>query len=259
MAQIRSADFEPLAHQLHQIAQTRPLCYLANPGTWGAALTRDATLCFFRSIHLDVEEIQGVSPWQLLRGRFRKAALLYGGGGAWGAEFGGGRDLVSRALLGFREVVVLPSTFGTPFHRPNCHLWARDRFTSLQLVPHAHFCHDLGLFPREVPAIRPRESRGNFFRNDALASSSTVTGPDPRLPDLSSQGTERSPLRPFLETIGQYEEIHTDRVHVAIAGCLLGRSCHVYPTQSPLLGDLFASSLGPFFPKAVWHGEPLPA
>lgn len=82
--------------------------------------------------------------------------------------------------------------------------------------------------------------------------------PNPRLPDLSSQGTERSPLRPFLETIGQYEEVHTDRVHVAIAGCLLGRSCHVYPTQSPLLGDLFASSLGPFFPQAVWHGEPLP-
>jgi hypothetical protein len=255
-----AADFQPLADALHQLAAKRPLMYLANPGNWGAALTREATLHFFQAYQLSVEEIAGLTPWQLVRGKWRGAVLLFGGGGAWSAEFPGGLKLVSRALRMFAEIVVLPSTLGVPVSLPRCQLWARDRFSSLKQVPQARFCHDLGLFPRSLPDIVPQASRGEFFRNDTLASPQheSPTGSAPhRPPDLSSQGTERSPLRPFLEAIGQYEEVHTDRVHIAIAACLLGRRCHVYPTRAPLLRDLFFSSLGPYFPQAVWHGDPL--
>jgi hypothetical protein len=107
-----------------------------------------------------------------------------------------------------------------------------------------------------MPEIVPTETRGEFFRNDVLSSQTVGVSGGPQPADLSSQGTERSAVRPFLEAIGRFREVHTDRVHVAIAACLLGRDCHVYPTQSPLLGDLFASSLGPYFPRAVWHAEP---
>lgn len=73
-------------------------------------------------------------------------------------------------------------------------------------------------------------------------------------PDLSARGNERSPVGLFLDEISRYDEVHTDRVHVAIAACLMGRRCHVWPTSTPLLADLFASSIAPYFPKAVFHG-----
>ena len=105
-----------------------------------------------------------------------------------------------------------------------------------------------------LSAPPPSAAIGKFFRGDQLSSNPLHVGAT----DLSSRGNQHSPLEPFISAIAQYEEVHTDRVHVAIVACLLGRRCHVWPTVTPLLADLFASSIAPYFPEAVFHG-PLPS
>jgi len=73
--------------------------------------------------------------------------------------------------------------------------------------------------------------------------------------DLSRRGDERSPFQPFLDEIARYEEVHSDRVHVAIVACLMRRRCHVRSAATPLRADLFASSIATHHPDAVFHGE----
>ncbi len=244
-------EYEQLAGELRQIAAEGPLVYCPNPGNWGGALTIAGTLAFFRHFGIPVREIRALNPWRLLQAKVCGHALVFGGGGAWGGgPFGGGRNLVLRARPWFRKVVVLPSTYGDRVELPGCSLWARDRSGSLAAAPGARFCHDMGFFRGPIAGIDPVADRGDFFRGDAL-SASGGNHPQSGPPDLSARGTHLSSLKPFLDEIGRYREIHTDRVHVAIAAALLGRGCVVYRTKNSLLEDLFAASLQPYFPNAT--------
>jgi|GEM_PF-2215737 len=242
--------FAPLVEELREIAAGGPLLYLPNRGNWGAALTRAATLQFFADAAIQVREVDRLGLGRLLRARLGGWSLAYGGGGAWAPPFDGGHRAVGRAAPWMRRTVVLPSWYGRPVTAPRCSFWARDRHGSLAEVPAARFCHDLGFWLGPQPAGPPRVERGGFFRDDALA----VGGA--RAPDLSGSGTERSPLGPFLDRIAAAAEVHTDRIHVAIAACLLGRPCHVYATRNPMMLDLFRSSIEPFFSRARFHDRP---
>ena len=247
-------EFAPLAESLCLEAEASPLAFLPNPGNWGAALTAEATRRLLAAHAIRFRELRTLGPLELARGLFQRETLLLGGGGAWSDRYPGGRRLAARASRFFRRIIVLPSSFGAPVSLPAASLWARDRFGSLQCVPAARFCHDLGFAMGRIDAPSPSARVGEFFRNDRLSSAPRAGA----VADLSSQGNERSPLQPFLDEIARYEEVHTDRVHVAIVACLMGRRCHVWPTATPLLADLFASSIAPHFPDAVFHG-PLPS
>ena len=244
-------DFAPLAESLRLEAETSPLAFLPNPGTWGAAFTAEATRRFLATHAIRFRELRTLGPVELTRGLIQRETLLLGGGGAWSDRYPGGQRLAARASRFFRRIVVLPSSFGAPVTLRTSSLWARDRFGSLQCVPAARFCHDLGFSMGRLDAPPPSVGIGEFFRNDRLSSAPRADS----AADLSSHGDERSPLQPFLEEIARYEEVHTDRVHVAIVACLMGRRCHVWPTATPLLADLFASSIAPHFPDAIFHGQ----
>jgi len=248
---IPSGDFAPLAEALRPEAEESALVYLPNPGNWGAALTAEATRRFLAAHSIAYRELRKLGPLELTRGLVRRQTLLLGGGGAWSSRYPGGHQLAARAERWFHRTVVLPSSFGMTVRLPATLLWARDRFGSLAQAPAARFCHDLGFSLGRLDAPPPSARIGEFFRSDRLSRTPRHDG----AVDFSSRGDERSPLQPFLDEIARYEEVHTDRVHVAIVACLMGRRCHVWPTATPLLGDLFASSIAPHFPDAVFHGE----
>lgn len=248
---VPTSEFAPLADSLRQEAERGSLRFLPNPGNWGAALTAAATRRFLESRAIPFREIQRLGPLELTRAFLLRETLLLGGGGAWSDRYPGGRQLAARASRFFRRVVVLPSSLGAPIPRTNAVLWARDRFSSQRNAPSARFCHDLGFSMVLPEAPPPTAGVGEFRRGDKL---SELPEPGASL-DLSSRGTEQSPLAPFIQEIARHEEIHTDRVHVAIAACLLGRRCHVWPTATPLVADLFASTIAPYFPSAVFHGR----
>jgi len=243
-------EFVPLVEGLRAAASDTPLAYLPNPGNWGAAFTAAATRRFLVRHGIPFRELARLGPLELARGAVRRETLLLGGGGAWSERFPGGRGLATRAARFFRRVVVLPSSFGAPVEPVGIGLWARDRFGSLRNAPGARFCHDLGFSIGRLAAPAPVTGVGEFFRGDPLG----VARRSEAGPDLSARGDHRSPVRPFVEEIARYEEIRTDRVHVAIVACLLGRRCRVFPTASPMLADLFASSMAPYFPEATLAG-----
>ncbi|MGA1769910.1 MAG: hypothetical protein ACO4CP_08910 [Steroidobacteraceae bacterium] len=246
-----------MAESLCLEAETSTLVYLPNPGNWGAALTAEATRRFLATHAIGYRELRRLGPLELTRGLVRRETLLLGGGGAWSERYPGGQQLAARAARWFRRIIVLPSSFGTSVRLPTARLWARDRFGSLERVPAARFCHDIGFSLGRLDARPPSAGIGEFFRGDRL---SRAPRSDAAV-DLSSRGDEHSPLQPFLDEIARYEAVHTDRVHVAIVACLMGRRCHVWPTATPLLADLFASSIAPHFPAAIFRGElpPIPA
>lgn len=247
VAAIPFGDFAPLVEVLRASADEAPLVYLPNPGNWGAAFTAAATRRFLAANGIPFTEIGRLGLLQLVKGAARREILLLGGGGAWSGLFPGGRGLASRAARFFRRVIVLPSSFGAPVGLRGVSLWARDAFGSLEHAPSARFCHDLGFSVGRLAPPSPVDEVGLFFRGDRLGLAvepSTVI-------DLSARGDHRSPVRPFVEEIARYREIKTDRVHVAIVACLLGRRCWVYPTATPMLADLFASSIAPHFPGAT--------
>ena len=247
-------EFAPLAEALRREAAESPLAFLPNPGNWGAAFTAEATRCFLAAHEIPFRELQTLGALELIHGFVQRETLLLGGGGAWSNLYPGTHRLAARASRFFRKIIVLPSTFGERVSIKGAKLWARDRFGSINNAPTARFCHDLGLSVRWLDTRPPTAGLGRFFRVDRL-SATPEEGADA---DLSSHGNERSLLQPFLDAIAQYEEVHTDRVHVAIVACLMGRRCHIWPTANPLLADLFASSIAPHFPEAVFHG-PLPS
>lgn len=49
--------------------------------------------------------------------------------------------------------------------------------------------------------------------------------------DISSTGYARSPLDQLINTLDEYEEIHTDRLHIAIASVLLDKKVKLYPNS----------------------------
>jgi hypothetical protein len=122
-----------------------------------------------------------------MRGLIQRETLVLGGGGAWSDRYPGGQRLAARASRFFRRIVVLPSSFGAPVSLRAASLWARDRFGSLECVPAARFCHDLGFAMGRIDAPPPSEVVGEFFRNDRLSSAPRTAS----AADLSSQGTER--------------------------------------------------------------------
>lgn len=245
-----SHDFDALAADLRAASDGRPVVWLPNPGNWGAALTRAATREFLAANDIAFREVGRIGRADLLRALLARDVLVHGGGGAWSDRFPGAWLAVRRAAPWFRRTVVLPSAYGRPVRLDRCSLWARDRGASLAFAPASRFCHDLGFFPGPIDAPAG-EGTGWFLRDDALSRTSRPDGP--RAPDLSSRGDHLSPLEPFLAEIARFEEIHTDRVHVAIAACRMGRRVHVHAVEGPMLSDLFEASIAPFFPGAVLH------
>jgi len=213
-------EFDQLKKLLERKCSSGPVYFYPNQGNWGDALIGEATRRFFHDIGLEVRIITKPreAKWRLDP---RRGHLIYGGGGAWCKLWGAQTRFLESAAKRFESVVVLPSTYESAFPISNGTFLARDRFQSLCAVPEAVFCHDMSFYLGQIDS-RPGFGEGNFFREDGESRDLS------RIPannvDLSAQGNGHSAIEPFFKALAKYEVIHTDRLHVAIAACLLGRS-----------------------------------
>ncbi|MEO8031199.1 MAG: hypothetical protein ABJC74_14015 [Gemmatimonadota bacterium] len=244
------AEFAHLEATLKAVGQRGPVLYLADYGNWGDGLIRAGTRRFLADIGIEYTETQHVSrgerwlPWR------RKGTLLYGGSGAWCNFWSHGQQTIQKVGHLFEHVVVLPSTFEMKLDLPKIDLFCRDRFESQANAPAAVFCHDMAfcLGPQDYPA---GTGTGWFLRTDKESAN--------RLPipasnvDLSLLGDHLSPAGPFFEAIAKYDVIHTDRLHVAIGACLVGRELHLYPGGYFKNRALFRSSMEGHFPNVHFH------
>lgn len=248
-------DFQHLSEVLRGICRDEPIYYFPNPGNWGDGLIRAGTLRFFQTYGFQVEEhFRCVDFMQKPSG----GTLIYGGSGAWCSYWNHAATHIGKLRRKFR-VVVLPSTYEYPVvDLPDVTFFRRDRFESRQAMPSADFCHDMAFALRDWPRSAG-QGVGFFFRNDKERHPDRFAAPPSNL-DLSGKGKHTTDVSGFMAHIDRYAAIHTDRLHVAIGGCLLGKVVHLYPNGYFKLQAIYRSSIEGFFDGVIYHEQfdPLP-
>lgn len=222
--------FNALAARIKAEAGDRRIVYIPNPGNFGDGLIRFATKRFLADYGIDHLEINVgfrggrymLTPMLLQRDRH---LFLYGGGGAWSEAYGFGHA-ICRYISRFTDgLVVLPSTYGFVPHRGiRGTLYRRDEFQSRERCADAPFCHDMAFYLYAIGerygfAAREDERVGYLFRRDRESAGQKLP---PRNVDLSEAGNHMSNGCDFLRAVSRYGRIHTDRLHVSIAGAILG-------------------------------------
>lgn len=212
-----------------------PVYYVANSGNWGDALIRHGTLKFFKKRNIQVQEI---TDEKMVDALSDGGTLLYGGGGAWCKLWD--HSLLIRQWQEKFKVIVLPSTYQFNYAIPNTLFFRRDNEESRECMPDSHFCHDMAFYIQDDFFTGQQGGVGYFFRTDAESSKRIAIPPDNL--DLSRQGKHLTDVAPFFSEVDKYSVIHTDRLHVGIAACLLKKELHLY------LGSYFKN-------KAVYNAS----
>ena len=118
----------------------------------------------------------------------------------------------------------------------------------------ALFCHDMAFYIGERVTTRDAGTgKGYFFRTDKESSKGL------RLPesnnDLSTKGNHLRDVSAFFKAINEFQVIYTDRLHVSIAGCLLGKQVHLYPGAYFKNRAVYESSMRGNFEKVHFHDD----
>lgn len=216
--------------------------YFQNPGNYGDSLIRQGaeelwkyhSLSYSRITHHNytekIEQVKKEHP--------TCTTFVYSGSGAWiHPYFKRTTEIIEYAFTHFEKIIILPSTFFphpelTAFLKKNKDkniiFFRRDDGISKQALPEAKLAPDTALFIHTFTPtkILPSQRIGYFFRTDIEATKKRNI-PITNL-DLSLLGDETTDVSLFFQTLAQYEEIHTDRLHVGIAGFLLGKNVFLY-------------------------------
>jgi exopolysaccharide biosynthesis predicted pyruvyltransferase EpsI len=248
-------EFTQLAQVMLDPSNRRPYYYMNNRGNWGDGLIRQGTLKFFHKIGFHYYELS------LHRGKVfqffeyylplvLRGTLIYGGGAGWTNFWPRSYKTMNNIATSYQKVIVLPSTYEKRADFPNITYYCRDRFESLDTIPEAVFCHDMAFF-LEMQSAGKGNGEGYFYRED-IESSGRISIP-PENVDISAQGNHLTPTGPFFDTIDQYKVIYTDRLHVAIAGCLLKKEVHLYPGGYFKNKAVYRSSMQGIFENITFH------
>lgn len=246
--------FKEMAAEIRTLSRGKKVVYVANVGNWGDGLIHKGNEQFLRANNVDylqmsrstVESI--VDSVSKLGSRLDGTILIAGGGGSWCQKWNGSRRFVEKVHRAFDNVVVLPTTFELPplENANNIMYFRRDNFLSKQENPNSKFCHDTAFYLEiKKDSNDPVIERGNFFREDREKNPNARTYPDNL--DLSLLANDSKPITPFFQILSSYKNIFTDRMHVAIAGSLLGRNVTLYPGSYSKSVDVFKSSIEPNF------------
>lgn len=254
-------EFDALAAHVKDALRGRPAVFFINPGNWGDSLIREGAEAFLR--HYDIPHLvarfKDVIKARVTVAQLKAAtghsdpAMIYNGCGAFSPHY---QMLPKVAELSqqFSTAVFLPSTFALDVDRAafaqDSHFFVRDRFQSSDRMADAPFCHDMAFFGTPV-AGEARKQVGNFFREDAEAPED-VTLPTPNL-DLSKRGRAHTPLDRFLDHLGAYQTVRTNRLHVGVAATLLGRQTHIFSNDYFKIKAIFDSSIAGTYPNATYH------
>lgn len=243
-------DFARLADLIRDICGRKVAYYIANPGNWGDALIRHGTLRFFQEHRIRVNELRNKKAqfiWPAVVG----GIVIYGGGGGWCSHYDHSFSIVNKLRRRFR-VIVLPSTYEKRYVLPNTFFCRRDIYESEKNMPDSFFCHDMAF---AIGSIKKEAGRGvgYFFRTDK-ESAGRIKIPETNC-DLSMKGTQYSGADAFFSEVARYEVIYTDRLHIGIAACLLGRELHLFPGSYFKNRAIFDSSIRGRFSNAFYHDD----
>ena len=251
-------EFVRLAEHILAASKGEPVYLLNNTGNWGDALIRFGTLCFLRHFGISYKEITLDSD---ITSRIARASaglsgkvLLAMGGGAWVdhySHFSSSINDIAKKYK-FSKIIILPTTYSGSFEPIDSAIYfRRDKYESADSMPGSIFCHDLAFFIENIEHTPIAQKETAYcFRTD-VESSCLHSIPATNY-DLSSYGNERSSIADFFEYLSNYNEIHTDRLHVAIGSCLLKKNVYLYPGSYFKNKAIFKSSIEGYFDNAYF-------
>lgn len=254
--------FHNLANVIKAQAQSKTVIYIPNPGNYGDGLIRYATKAFFSDYNIEHIEINssfrfGKSSFLPLLFNQKAHLFVYGGGGAWSKTYNAGKRTVDFLSQFTSNIIVLPSTYETTPNRSRGTYFRRDEFESKRNFPQSLFCHDMAFYlaHRNIPINADRNGPvGNMFRTDGESKRSLCDIPDDNI-DLSTFGNHMSNGDMLLSSIARYSVIHTDRLHLAISGGLVGCDVQLYAGNYFKIKAIFDSSIRDIFPSKVHYAE----
>lgn len=245
-------EFLKLEAVIKDKCKNHTVFYLNNPGNYGDSLIRYGALKFFNDIDLKIKEINTFALWRfewletLLP---KKSVLIFAGGGAW-CDLYNREEFLKKISNRFQYIIILPSTYETSPSIDNAIFFRRDNFESKDNLPNSIFCPDMAFYIGSIEVDKGK-GKGYFFRTDK-ESSNKINIPENNN-DISNTGIHTTPIFDFIDAISKFEIIYTDRLHVSIAGCLMGKEVHLYPGSYFKSRAIYMSSMKEYFKNIYFH------
>lgn len=135
--------------------------------------------------------------------------------------------ILPHTIYGFSQIEVLQSLGG------NTTIFCREAESARFVRSFAPQCrvylwHDCAFYNTIEKAPAKGTRTLNVFRGD---KESVRTIRPWRNTDISRKGNATTPLNKFIDKIRKYDRVRTDRLHVAIAGAMLGKEVMLYPNS----------------------------
>ncbi|MBU6431330.1 polysaccharide pyruvyl transferase family protein [Patescibacteria group bacterium] len=165
--------------------------------------------------------------------------LFIDGGGNFVDYYSNVRDFLNKKHDLYKEIVILPHTiFGDKQINTLNNLsgditvFCRERVTfdfvkQNFLKGNVYLWHDCAFY-NDFPKSQDGKGVLNAFRKDKESILDRIPNTNN---DLSYNGYATKPLEEIINSLNQYEEINTDRLHVAICAALLGKKVNLFPNS----------------------------
>lgn len=266
---VRSFEAPGIENQvvLDSLRAVMPFTFIPNPGNCGDLLLYKATLDFF--------DENGIC-YDLWDGKNCRDNIVYGGGGIWISNY---RDIWSKRFLPIfktaKKVVILPSSFAdcgelTEMFDEKFTVFCREKRSYTYLMQQHTKAdiildHDMAFRATERIILEECETINNKmaqalikgfslpeFRTACLMrTDSESQGNHDTDMDLSRLFGSMKPTREealfgaklMLAIVNQFEEITTDRLHVAIAASLMGKRVNMIDNTYGKLSGVYEQSM----------------
>lgn len=242
-----TSPFAELRDSIRTITEGRLIDFYPSPGNWGDALINLGSQQFLEAHGITVRELRrpDASDKDDLDAGARVA--IVGGGGGWNRNWYSTIGFVETLQRLYHHVIVLPSSYDyemlASIDRERVTLFTRAADADAADVA---FCHDMAFFCY-VPTL-PGQRLGHpliALRRDKERHAKAID-PD-RNWDLSLLGTAETDPIEFFQIINRFQTIFTDRLHIAIAGAMLGREVWLLDGNYRKNEGVFLASLAPHF------------
>lgn len=234
------ACFDNLAYTIRGIAGESSFDYFPSPGNWGDALINQGTVEFFQKYCLRARSLSRSELGDRDRARSRLAVV--GGGGGWCRNWSSTPAFVDDVASQYEHVVLMPTTFDSDVRTldlPNVRYFARDGAEAGAAV---EFCHDMAFYI-DYPQVNDQTLGYPLlaFRRDKERHPDSLA-PDRNM-DLSLLGNSWSRVGPLFEVLTRFQEIYTDRLHLALASALMGLRVNLVNGNYPKNELVFRASM----------------
>lgn len=202
-------------------------------GNYGDSLIWHGTMLLLARLQITIQNVD-------LHSGISNEVLLIDGGGNFVDYYSDVSDFLTAKHPLYKEIVLLPHTINGEKQiellrslSPLTTIFCREMESESFVRANADQCeiyiwHDCAFYNDLSGHLIKGTGILNAFRKDRESLRAALPEDNE---DISYNGYATKPLTDFLEKINRYLIINTDRLHVAIAGTLLGKEVNLYPND----------------------------